>query len=327
MTRTVTHFYRLFDVLLQSDLELPGIPVAPEGRPDLTVRDARRWPTTAPEFETYHEWRTPKGELAIEGLRHGDEYLLRFPGKAVFLLDPPAGLIETHFEAHADPVLRGHLLTDQVIPRLLQSRGRCMVHASVVELKSGPVLAFVGDSGSGKSTLAAGFAQLGATVLADDCVELRFDDATVHVLPGYSSLRLWSDSNAHFASLADDRFESVLCGAKYRLMPRSRSAEPEPVGLDGVFLLQPLPGDLKDVSLSAEPADRSADGIAAIHALFALEPASHDTLRRNLRFLQQLFDGACPVYRLRFPHAHERLGDVHRLVEDVLRTAAGAEGV
>jgi hypothetical protein len=315
----VARLYRLFDLLLQSDLELPGVPTVSGGRPELVAQESKTLSHKTAGFVTYHEWRTAKDELAIEGLRRGREYVLRFPGAALFHFEQRSKNIGMQFEDHIDPVLRGHLLIDQVIPRVLHDQGRCMAHASAVRLASGPLLGFLGDSGSGKSTLAASLASQGASVLVDDCLELRSDEAGLLALPGYTSLRLWPDSLEHLGRLACGTFESSVCGAKNQLTPRNKVNPAKPERLDAVFLLSPLPRESQQIESRIDPANQAADGIAAISALFALEPADRATLQRNFEFLNQLFGGVCPVFRLSFPHDYGQISAVHRLIEHVVR--------
>jgi hypothetical protein len=142
------------------------------------------------------EYRLENGDLWQESWNSGEGYISRFPGLCSFRILPETMHIECapHPEAATSTV--AHLILDHAIPRLLSLKpGFLVIHASAMQVE-GQVIAVLGQSGQGKSTLAAWFASRGFPILTDDCLLLRWDDATHQWLaqPSYQSVRLWPDS-------------------------------------------------------------------------------------------------------------------------------------
>jgi hypothetical protein len=142
-------------------------------------------------------------------------------GRIDFLLDPSKKKL---WIIHDRRELPGDLESYFVGPALgciLRLRGTVCLHSSVVNI-DGRAVALLGRKMSGKSTFAAGFAQLGAAVLADDVAVLTPKDDNFLVQPGYSKVRLrpasanflvknaeslppvYSDYNSRYFSLAEE---------------------------------------------------------------------------------------------------------------------------
>lgn len=122
-------------------------------------------------------------------------YLLDFPNLAYFLFDISNHSLHCIPQQHIPPHTLHHLLLDQVLPLVLNYKGKEALHGAAVVTPYG-ACAFVGVTGAGKSTLAAGFLSAGYTVLTDDCVVLETRSDTIVAIPAYPSLRLWDDAIA-----------------------------------------------------------------------------------------------------------------------------------
>ena len=83
-------------------------------------------------------------------------YLLHFPTLASFVFNTSNHSIHCMPEKNIPLHTLHHLLLDQVLPLVLNYRGKEALHGSAVETPYG-ACAFIGVTGTGKSTLAASF--------------------------------------------------------------------------------------------------------------------------------------------------------------------------
>ncbi len=92
-----------------------------------------------------------------------------------------------------DEVLATYFTT-WIIAALLQQRGLLVIHANAVVTEHGAVVV-TGESGAGKTSSVAKLIELGAKMLSDDIVVLRFDQSgRVVALPGVNKLNLCEDA-------------------------------------------------------------------------------------------------------------------------------------
>ena len=140
-----------------------------------------------------HHW-TDDDEVVLSLARQGDDYLLRFPDLADFLLQPTASRITVVQRGDdTDDASLEHLLIDQVLPRYLAHEGLLSLHASMLTV-GGRCVLILGNSGAGKSTLAGFLAAHGHGLLSDDCSIVELDGARTLATPNYPSQRLLPDS-------------------------------------------------------------------------------------------------------------------------------------
>ena len=143
--------------------------------------------------DTVMSWTEPDGKQWLSYTKTKGGYRIHYPGLADFLLDRLGHHVRCVAQAQTAPETIRHLFLDQVIPPLLNLRGREALHASAVQTPYG-ACAFVGQSGWGKSTMAAAFHVAGHPALCDDCLLLKDDQEQMSVEPAYPGLRLWEDS-------------------------------------------------------------------------------------------------------------------------------------
>lgn len=147
-----------------------------------------------PQFgPPFYEWTFPNGNRAAEFYRIASGYLLRFPGLADFEVGTQEKDVFCFPALGINDATPEHLFRNQVLPVLLGNAGNYVFHGGAVEI-GGDAVVFIGHSGRGKSTLVASFASNGCALLADDGLMLEFHNGVFHVVPGYPSVRLWSDS-------------------------------------------------------------------------------------------------------------------------------------
>lgn len=146
----------------------------------------------------YDEWVSPDGECLAQFYRIFGGFLVRFPGKADFVIDHNA------LAGSPSPVLcwpvpgiddedLGLIYSHSIQPILGNHRGGLFLHGSAV-LIGDHAVAFLGQSRSGKTTLAGNFAHEGCPLMSEDVIEVKPGKQGYWVKPNSTSLRLFSDS-------------------------------------------------------------------------------------------------------------------------------------
>jgi hypothetical protein len=167
--------YRLFDLDIASDLELPGIPTgAGTVTHDLMIHHG----------DLPDAFPTDEGDYAVEG-----GFLMVLDGAGRYLVTGGSA-IRVEPEPGADAANVRLFLLGSAMGALLYQRGLVPLHANAIAV-DGRAIAFAGPSGSGKSTLAAWCHDHGYAVLADDVAALDCRDGGVVLLPGLPRVRLW----------------------------------------------------------------------------------------------------------------------------------------
>jgi hypothetical protein len=287
--------HRFGDLVVASDLDLPEVERV-RGRPACRVRLVRELDAIPPGRR--HDWRTASGvvELTCQVTPRG--HRLGFPGLAEFDVAGRGEEILCRPDAGGSPATLRHLLLDQVLPRVLGSRGSLVLHAGGV-VRDGRAVAFLGPSGAGKSTLCAAFAAAGAAILADDCLIANpGPSGRIHVRPAYAGLRLHPDSLALLGVASEDATPVAHYTGKRRVPARAPGlrfrAGPAPLG--GLFVLDTEPG--RSVAIT-RLAVREAF-VALLRGVFQL----HLEDRSIARSIFEGVLGVCrsvPVHRLAYP--------------------------
>jgi energy-coupling factor transporter ATP-binding protein EcfA2 len=307
--------YRFFDLSVDSELALPALVEVPGGRSDWSIVTGE----TGPGFDRFHSWKTPDGSELMWVGRKGASYLLAFPGLAWFEADFTSHRIVAEAGPSCDDRTLAHLLLDQVLPRAFCHEGRCVLHASAVEI-GGAAVAFTGVSGSGKSTLAAAFYQAGYPVLGDDCllVEAHHDEA--QVLAAYPSLRLWRDSASALFDAGEQIHLDATAMAAYSekqvLRPRG-AGPPSFLPLRALCVLDSDSEAADCAAVTLEPARGQSDLMSLIEAQFTLDVVGRESVVRNFETVRRVAN-RIPMARLRFPRKYDQLG---RVIETVVELA------
>ena len=245
---------------------------------------------------------------------HG--YLFRFPDLADFVFDTASDLIRCIPRPETPPHTLHHLLLDQVLPLVLNYKGKEVLHGTAVVTPWG-ACAFVGPTGAGKSTLAASFLSAGYSVLADDCLVLDERAGTIVAIPAYPGLRLWDDAIVALFGVTEScapvahytpkqRFTAALSTTPFR-----SSAVP----LAAVYVL----GTSHAVSthqgatpLISQIAERDAL-MTLLSLAFKLDILDHRMLTREFDFLHRLVT-QIPIRHLTLPHSFAALPAVQAAV-------------
>jgi len=258
--------------------------------------------------------RLPDGSTWLRCGKIPGAYVLSFAGIADFVIGGSGGeIVCGNASAGASLETIRHILIDQVLPLVINLRGREALHATAVATRAG-VCAFTGPAGSGKSTLAASFVQSGYPLVCDDCLALS-RAAPVMTLPGYPGLRLWDDSiralgassrRLHLVAqyttksrLQNDAGQADFCAtprrlARIYLLERERSLKVP----DAVLIQELDPGDAL---------------MGLVKAAYRLDTTDRAMLLRQFQFLSRVAESV-PVKRLVIPDEYSALAGVRAAI-------------
>src|SRR4029077_14162364 len=240
----------------------------------------------------------------------------RLPNLASFVFDTLSDSIRCIPQQQTPPHTFHHLPLDQVLPLVLNHKGKEVLHGAAVVTPYG-ACAFVGPTGAGKSTLAASFLSAGYSVLTDDCVVLDARGGDIVAIPAYPGLRLWDDA------LAALFVTTGFCVPVAHYTPKQRfnaalSATPfcsSAVPLAGIYVLgisdaeQAVPVSTPEMYPLAE-----REALMTLLSLaFKLDILDHRMLRREFDFLHRLVT-QIPIRRLTVPDSFAALPAVHAAV-------------
>ena len=282
--------YRFGDVTVASELDLPGMAVAPHAEAfDVGVHIA------------------PPISFSDNGV--SGSTTIEADGTCVVELWPMAR-IETNLHRRSivvhpyagttDSLLR-HAVVDHALPRWFALLGRPAFHATAVAV-DGRAIAFMGASGRGKSTLAGSLVGQGGEWVADDLLLLDVNDVRTIAIPTVVSTRLLADSAAALG-LDHDNAELITNNASKRRWTVSGSSDP--VQLSYIFVLDrraDTQGPVVTTVLNARQAITELalhwflSGTEAVAPLKFL--MTSDRLLRTTRMLY-----------LSYPNSYDRLGD------------------
>lgn len=175
--------YRAYGLNIASDLELPQLAEIPPGIvPDVTVK------------------RDVAGVIPIEALGgnrfvagvHGEDYILLWKKFGSFLVREGAEILYTPPHDDEDAVIAP--LLGVVLGTLLHQRHVFTLHASAINYH-GSAVAFVAHKGTGKSTTCANMYNRGYSLVTDDVLAVRLDDAgAFNVEPAFPTMKLNPDA-------------------------------------------------------------------------------------------------------------------------------------
>ena len=216
MITATTFAYRFADIMLRSEVELPGLVTAPDGStPDVIVR--------LHEVHSLDDC-TELGRLVVSP---DGTLVMDMPPVARFHVSTARAEIVVEALPGATLSALRHVVVDLALPRWFAAAGRPALHATAVEF-DGQVAAFLGDSGQGKSTLSGALVAGGATWVADDLLLLDVDGPEILAIPTVVSTRLRADS-AEALGVDPDDGEVILYRNSKRRWDVATPASASPV--------------------------------------------------------------------------------------------------
>jgi hypothetical protein len=270
--------------------------------------DAPKWFASCPQSD---------GSTWLRCARTTVGYLLSYPGLADFEIDSSgADITYQRDEADVSDLTISALLLDNVLPLVLNLRGREALHATAVMTPAG-VFAFLGVAGIGKSTLAASFLQAGYVPLCDDCLTVEDVAGEFVAHAGYPALRLWKDSLALLGNQPDRVHEVADYTHKSRFVfaDRADNFKSEPRRLARIYSLRRLPAGSHD-SVSHPRVERLDGGQASaevLEAAYRLDIEDKAMLSRQFGFFSRLASRV-PVRRLWMPDNLAMLDDAREII-------------
>jgi hypothetical protein len=292
--------YRLCDLVIESKVPLGLATVSgkPAGCVFVLLSTTGCWPAP-PQW--YHHWRFPDGELWLSLAKGESGYLLRFADLADFLVSHDGRDIRCYPAADTPLETIQHLLLDQVMPLVLSSWGKLVLHASAVASPVGAV-AFAGETGQGKSTLAATFGKGGLPLLTDDCLMVEAREGRLFGVPSYPGVRLWDDT---VGALFED--ETTLATVahythKRRLVLNNDAphANGDPVPLRRLYFLAPPAGRDAAGPIEIHPLSPQEAFMSLVSVAFKLDMTDREMLKREFEALASM--ATLPLfYSLSFP--------------------------
>ena len=309
--------YRILDTVLHTAMQLPELHSAESLAPGINVKKLCKQQIIGhPDW--LHHW-LDEGEVAISTGYVKDNYLIRFPDLADFVIDKACSTIDYRGMPELEHMTLHHLLLDQVIPRVRGQQGQLVVHASAVTLNSGKTILFVGESGSGKSTLAATCAEFGAQVIADDCVLIRMGNQAAECFGNYPSLRLYAESaQACKTPVSQDNWSDNTQKFHISLKLSDSRDKNRPTSIDAIFLLKPSTSEANCQLI--RPAAGAEMLVAIIHQLFLVNPLDTNLSSSHFRQLSDLVNQGLPVFSIEFSH---HIDSRHSLYNKIETTCSG----
>ncbi|MGD1855043.1 MAG: hypothetical protein ACFB2W_12420 [Leptolyngbyaceae cyanobacterium] len=209
--------YSAYQLCLHSEIPLSGLPNT-EGEPDVIIRlgDSRE----QPDPDTVNPTQDIFGQLAEIGkIRISD-------GKFITI---------TPFEGVTHEMIGPNILGG-CMSVILRQRGFLVLHASSVAIQ-GKVVAFLGHSGWGKSTLAAALHAHGHSVITDDVLAIRLEDAErPKVVPSFPQCKLTSQA-AEALGKDPASLESLYAHSAKRAYHFQTGFQKEQLPLQSIYLL------------------------------------------------------------------------------------------
>lgn len=293
--------YTVCGLAFESTVPFQGLPYSydkPDAQFCLVGESSFRWPA---QTTWKHRAVLPDGRAwPAFGVFPGG-YVFHFEEVCRFVVSSSAS-VEAAPDRNSTVDVAQRLFVDQVVPLILQLKGRECLHASAV-LTSRGVCALVGPSGAGKSTLAAALALAGSQLMCDDAVAIQETPGQMLVMPGHRGSKIWPDSAEALVSRAV--LPNVAGhGVKKMLVLPDTVIDPAP--LQRIYILAPASASSAPQISSATPQEILP---ALLEATFRIDISDSGLLARQFRFLGRLA-ASVPIRRLTYPHNFAALSSV-----------------
>lgn len=310
--------YRIFDISLDCDIHLQELPKSDGADRIISIQLGSEDLMEKGDLHWLHEWQDSNGEVIIMCAKINSNYLLRFPNLMDFLISLSGDKI-IYLPAPGVPeeTIR-HLILDQVIPRVLGQLGNIVLHASAVQIPSGPVIVFLGETGWGKSTLASSYYDSGSRLITDDCLLIRLIHNSIYCIPNYLGLRLYPDSTEAIFK-TNKQFMSVShYSSKKRLILHEMDDVDlyESVPVSAIFLLSD-PDNHDSDDISVERIYGADELMSLIEQSFLLDVTDKQLIKRQFRTASEIIEVSPVLYRLSYPRKYEMLEEVRNTVKTI----------
>ena len=289
---------RAFGVVLDTDIDLPGLGAGGGGAPFLRVRLDGSASAGCPRGRTVA--RGPGGAPWMTLARDGERRVLRIPGVGRFAIGHRGRTVAAAPAPGVPPEVFRRVLLDHVLPRALHRAGIPVLHASAVAGRRGALL-FLGGTGAGKSSVAALLAVRGLRLLADDGVRLEVSGRRLLAHPSHPFLRLREPLLSRLPALLRRRIDATPGHSPKGVLDARRAPlrwARGPVPVAAAFVL--ARSRTGEYAVSPRPLQPRAAALALLGATFRADPWDPRAFARDLEVLGE---AACriPVHRLLVP--------------------------
>jgi hypothetical protein len=267
----------------------------------------------------YLRSRLPGGRIWLRSGKLPEGYVLSFANFADFIIDESGDrIVCCNARENVSVETIRHLLIDQVLPLIVNLRGREALHATAIATRKG-VCAFTGPAGSGKSTLAASFVLSGYPLVCDDCLALS-DSKVIKTLPAYPGLRLWEDSTRALGASSRHLRPVAHYTDKSRWQNPDRRADfcSTPRRLARIYLLERARSSKRSSRMLIKELGPGDAMIGLVKAAYRFDITDRAMLRRQFKFLSTVAKRV-PVKRLIIPHEFSALSEVREAVLNDLK--------
>jgi hypothetical protein len=308
MTRA--NLYQVCNLAIQSSIPLPELSRATNSAPDYCFELLPAGEAYPGDYRWFNDW-VFQDEVRLSFAFRNEDYLLRFPEHADFLISRHGSQIKCQPLPDVSESTVRHLLLDSVIPLILSRRELLVLHASAI-LSDHGAIAFIGTSGQGKSTLAASHGQLGYPLISDDYLVLREVAGAWVAIPSYPGVRLQPKSTDGIFQTMPPSAEVASYTTKRRisdveLLPFADS----PANIQCLYVLDdegrapPEP--------VVEPISQREIFMKLVSSSFNLDITDKELLRRQFATLKRIV-AAIPCFRLRYARDFGTLPAVSRVI-------------
>ena len=312
--------YRVYGLTVESDTRFPELSKLeePADRVATDVLIRLRVPDGSPPpiSKIMKTTTRPDGGPWLMSARVGDGYMIRFVELAQFIVDASGSELTCWgVEDGISAETVRHLALDQVLPMVLNVRGREALHATAIVTPQG-ACAFSGPAGSGKSTLAASFFLAGFGALGDDCLPLIEQGGSIRALPGYPGMRLARDSIEALAAGSGDMTRVSDHNSKLRALaaPSAKNFPREPVILKRIYRVsRPQEGEPEVSGPAIAPIESRVAFVELLSSSFLLDFADSEMLARHFQLMEKVANTVA-VKRLKVPNDLSALGAVRAAV-------------
>ena len=304
--------YSVCDVAIESTVPLPELSSVECPEPEFIFALDSSQLRRGDDCQWLHTWYAGDDAPWLLLGRQGDDYLLRFPDLADFVVQRDGREISCCPGPGIPTDTIRHLLLDQVIPLLLSKQGRLVLHGSAVLTPHGAV-AFLGETGQGKSTLASSFSGKGSQVLTDDCLLVKEEDGQLLAIPSYPGLRLWPETAEALFGPKKPLAEVAHYTGKKRVNQNiGLSFCDEPAALQRIYFLSP-PDEMEEKSVSIAAVSPRDAFMELVRFTYLIDITDRGRLRDEFGRLSRI--AALPLfYRLTFPRDFSLLSHVHEAI-------------
>ena len=305
--------YKVYNLSIASQKELPELIPSNNIEADVAVRFSSARTLHKPS-RLFMKWHLPSGEPWLSFAKIAGGYLLKFNKLADFFVTDNGNEITCITKDGIPPETIQHLLSDQVIPLVVNLKGGEALHASAVLAPQG-VIAFAGHAGSGKSTLAGSFLLSSYRYVSDDCLTLLENGKEIHAVPAYPGLRLWDDTLTHLFG-DNGSHESVAHYTDKRRVELKKRLEvrcTQPQPLRRLYTIVSPSETEREFSTKIERLSSQESFMALVESAFRLDITDHKMLTRQFHFLERVAS-KISVRRLAFPRDFSLLPAVREAI-------------